>query len=349
MAARMTTLTALAVRQAAASATFPKVRKALRAAVLFVCWLGWLGILSVQAADGDSGTPPKPSVVRIGIGPGIWQGVNRNDASAAIKVWTKAILNQGENVLAVETQIFETPEALSDALKNDHIDAATMLTDEFLGLTPELQPATVFIGTKAQAFTENYVLLVQRNAGISEVAGLAGRKLVCQSNSRTSLALPWFDTLLARQSMGLAETVLGSLTKNDSPSKAVLQVFFHQADACLVTSNVFALASELNPQLRKELKILAVSPAVVPALFFFRPGYTNTLRQQMESAILSMRKTPAGIQVLTVFQSDGMVQCPLASLDGTRQLLAEYERAKNRPAAATPACSLQSLNQNEPR
>src|ERR1019366_2578668 len=324
-------------------------RGTARVAFWLVILLGLVRSIPAGAAAADHPTPSRPSLVRIGIGPGIWQGVNRNDASAAIKVWAKAILNQGENVLEVETHIFETPEAMSDALKQGQIDAVTMLSDDFLGLTPELQPATVFIGTKAQAFTENYVLLVQRNAGISEVAGLAGRKLGCQSNARTSLALQWFDTLLARQSMGPAEAVLGSLTKNDSPSKAVLQVFFHQADACLVTSNVFALASELNPQLRKELKILAVSPAVVPALFFFPPGYTNTLRQQMESAILSMRKTPAGIQVLTVFQSDGMVQCPLASLDGTRQLLAEYERVKNRPAAATPAGSMQSLNQNAPR
>jgi phosphonate transport system substrate-binding protein len=125
----------------------------------------------------------------------------------------------------------------------------------------------------------------------------------------------------------------------------VLQVFFHQADACLVTSNVFALACELNPQLRKELRVLADSPAVVPSVFFFRSGYVAKLRDQLEPAVVEMDQSPAGQEVLTVFQCDGMIKLPVACLNGSRQLLAEYSRAHARTVARTQAGSLPSLNQ----
>jgi hypothetical protein len=43
------------------------------------------------------------------------------------------------------------------------------------------------------------------------------------------------------------------------------------------------------------------------------------------------------LQVLTVFQSDGMVKQPLASLDSTRQLVAEYDCLKKNSVAGKPS------------
>ena len=304
----------------------------------------WLGTFPVGAADVNQTNSAAPVVIHIGIAPGTWWGVNPNDAKAAISVWAKTILEQNRIAVTVDTQLFETPEELHQALKSGAIDAVSMLTDQFLTLEPALQPSDIFLATKDHLLTEQYMLLVQRDGGIDQVADLAGRKLVLEANARTSLAPQWLDTLLARSSLGPAEQVLGTVTKIESPSKAVLQVFFHQADACLVTSNVFDLACELNPQLRKKLRVLAVSPEVIPAVFFFRPGYTASVRDQMEPAIVSLNNTTAGLQVLTVFQSDGMVKRPVACLEGSRQLLAEFELSKKRPNG-----SLQTLNQHEPR
>ena len=300
------------------------------------------------AVKTEAGTLSQPSAIRVGIGSGTWGGVNRNDACAAIKVWAKAILSERGTTVAVETELFDTPEAGRRALKNGQVDAISMLTEQFLALEPGEQPDTVFVTTKDHSLAERFVLLVNRETGIETLAGLAGRKLLLLANGRTSLAPRWLDTLLAGQSLGPAEKLLGTVTKIESPSKAILQVFFHQAEACLVTSNMFEVACELNPQLRKQLMILAVSPDVVPALFFFRPGYASSQRHQLESAILELDKTPAGLQVLTVFQSDGMVKRPISCLDGSRQLLADYERSVHRLATNPPIISTQTSTPNEP-
>jgi phosphonate transport system substrate-binding protein len=305
-------------------------------AVSLVVWLGLAVAYPAMAADEDPGQLVRSNQITIGIGPGIFVGVNRNDASAGIKVWAKSILNEHEHLTEVETRLFDVPGAIGTALKDGQIDAASVCTEEFLALPPNLKPDTVFLETQNHALTLNYVLLVHQDAGIDDVAQLAGLKLVLQANSRTSLALPWFETLLAQHSMGSAEKVLKTLTRIESPSKPILEVFFHAADACLVTSNVFELACELNPQLRKELKVLAVSPAVIPTLFFFRPSYLPQMRDRLESAILSMNETPAGREVLTVFQSDGMMKCQVSCLESTRQLLAEYDRARKHQTSGSP-------------
>jgi hypothetical protein len=71
-------------------------------------------------------------------------------------------------------------------------------------------------------------------------------------------------------------------------------------------------------------------------LFFFRPSYIPQMRDRLESAILSMNATPAGREVLTVFQSDGMMKCQVSCLESTRQLLAEYDRARKHQSICSP-------------
>jgi phosphonate transport system substrate-binding protein len=238
------------------------------------------------------------------------------------------VFQQRNLPLDAQTRLFETPEVLLDALKHGEVDAVSMLTDQFLGLEPALQPEAVFISTKNREPAERYVLLVHRTSSLTNVSRLPARSLLLQTSARTGLAPHWLEVLFARHSLGSPETVLKSLTRLESSSKPVLQVFFRQADACVVTASVFELACELNPQLRKELVVLAASPPVIPVLFFFPPAFKAKLRGQLEEAILALPETLSGQQVLTVFQGDGMLKLPVSALEESRRLLAEHERLK---------------------
>ncbi|MBI5385421.1 MAG: PhnD/SsuA/transferrin family substrate-binding protein [Verrucomicrobia bacterium] len=271
-------------------------------------------------------------MVRIGIAPGTWGSINRNDASAAITAWAKVIMRQRGMTLSVETTLFEADEDMTRALRGGRVDAVSMLAHQFLRLDPQLQPDYVYLAARQEAFTERYVLLVHRAAGIGDLSGLRGGRLLLAKNARASLGPFWLDTLLGRQSLGSAEAFFKSMTRLDSPSKVVLQVFFRQAEACLITTNVFQLAGELNPQLHKELRVLAVSPEVVPALFCFRPGHASRARELLEPAIFTLHESLAGQQVLAVFQCEQMVKRPLSCFGSTRELLAEYDRLKKPPA-----------------
>jgi hypothetical protein len=289
-------------------------------------WLVVLSVSSVGIAGQEGATRNNPELVRIGISQGTWWGVNRNDAKAAITAWAKTILIQHGIRVDVETKIFEGTRDMADALKNGEIEATSILTDEFLALDPKIKPETIFLAVKNNSLTEKYVILVHRSSGIGDVHDLPGRKVLLHKSPRMSLAPQWIETLVEGRSMGLADEVAGDTGKMETASKAILRVFFRQADACVVTSNVFDLASELNPQLRKELRVLASSPDVVPTLFCFRAGYTSDIRDELEKAILKLHDTPEGQQILTVFQCDSMEKRPVSYLDGTLRMLTEYER-----------------------
>ena len=269
-------------------------------------------------------------LLRIGISHGTWGGVNRNDANAAITAWAKTILKQRGISVEVETKILESTQETANALKSGQVEAASMTTDEFLALDPKVKPDNVFLGVKNKSSTEQYLILVHRNSGIGDVRDLRGREVLVHESRRTSLAPKWLETVLAGRSMALADELSKNMIKVESASKAVLQVFFRKADACVVTSNVFDMASELNPQVRRDLRVLASSPEVIPTLFCFRAGYISDIKDKIEAAILAVHDSPAGQQILTVFQCDSMESRPISYLEDTRRMLAEYDRLRRR-------------------
>ena len=119
----------------------------------------------------------------------------------------------------------------------------------------------------------------------------------------------------------------------ENPSKAILQVFFHQADAALVTTEAFDVACELNPQLRKDLKVLCESPALITAFFIFRPSLGLERNMEVvEKAVMDLHTTPGGRQVLTVIQSSKMEKHPISILDNAIQFVKRYQRLTKGPS-----------------
>lgn len=265
-------------------------------------------------------------LVRIGIAAGTWGGVNRNDATAAIAAWAKVIMQQRGMTVSVDTRLFDTEKDMAEALRSGSLDAVSMLTQQFLSLDPTLQPSSVYVAVRNHSFTERYVLIVHRGSGINDVRGLRQTALALQSNARASLAVHWLEVLLEKAATEPATAFFKRVMRIENPSKAVLQVYFHQAEAGVVTTNVYALAGELNPQIHKELQVIAVSPEVVPSVFYFWPGRASQAREQLEPTVLTLHEHPAGVQVLNIFQCDQMIRRPLSAFDGTREMLAAYQR-----------------------
>lgn len=298
------------------------VRIGLAACFFLVC------MSAVVESGGNGAGQHDGNLVRIAVSPSSWLGVRQNDAAAAIKAWARTILGECGIAAEVDARFFENSQDMIASLSKCQVDAMSMVTDELLVLDLKMRPDSVFISVKNKSFTERYVILVHRNSGIEDVPDLAGRSVLLHRSSRMCLAPQWLETLLETRSAALADQVLRNMSSIENASRAVLQVFFHKADASVVTANVFEMMSELNPQVHKELRVLASSPEVVPNIFFFRSGYTSPVRDRLEAALEAIHNSPAGRQILTVFQCDSMVKRPISILEGTNRMLAEYERLR---------------------
>jgi ABC-type phosphate/phosphonate transport system substrate-binding protein len=145
-----------------------------------------------------------------------------------------------------------------------------------------------------------------------------------------SLAAPWLDTLLAGMKLETADRFFGRVKKSNKVAQTVLPVFFESADACLVTRQAFKTMCEMNPQLRRKLLVLAVSPKLFAAFFGIQKDAPDAVKSKIRQALLGYYDTPSGRQILMLFQSNRLVAVDTSLLRGSVDLLAAYDRIKAR-------------------
>ncbi len=257
----------------------------------------------------------------------IFGEINKNDALAAIKVWTSEIVAIEGISIAPRPRLFSDIRNLEAALENKTIDGVAITVPEYAKVVPYLKQDFFLLGSRHKSYTEEYILLVHRENPASDIGDLAGHTLLeLQANATTSLTKIWLDVELGRAGLPKADIFFSNLTRVNNLNRAVLPVFFQKADACLVTRNGFDTMAELNPQLSKQLKVLATSEPYVPMLFAFRNDYDADFKRALEKRFDNWPNTPVGRQLLNIFQVDSLTRQPAGCIDKTLELLRKYQQ-----------------------
>ena len=316
------------------------------ARLLFLLLVAGGPLLSGQTAEvvDKNGLTP----VRFAFSSRMFTDVNENDAKASVKAWAMALARERGVPMSTEPIVLSGPAELKQALREASIDGAAVTTDEYLSLEPELQDTNLILSFIGGRYTEEYLLLVRHDSGITDLRGLRGRKLALFDNVRASLAPAWLELMLSEQGLGTPSDHFGQVLKAQKLAKVVLPVFFGQQDACIVTRRGFETMCELNPQVRAQLRALATSPELVPAVGFMRRSYVSPLRGAVLSALRGLEKSPAGTQVLTLFQSDQLGEAPASLLNSARELLEAHHRRSMSVVGETRPAGLSATSPGRP-
>jgi phosphonate transport system substrate-binding protein len=306
-------------------------------------------LTAATAKSVEERSPNAP--VRFAFSSRMFSEVNENDARAAMKAWGHAIATERGIPLEPAFQILGGVEAIAAAIREKRIDAITLPTDEYWALRDQVPLGSIILGSKDGQITEQYVLLVRDDSGIQQLADLRGHSLVVFQSPLTSLAPAWLETELLQKQLGLSAQFWGRTTEITKLLRAILPVFFHQADACLVTLKGFETMAELNPQIGRQLKIVAKSEPVVPSLFCFRGDYLSPYRERLLQEVSRVNETPAGRQTLALFQSEQLfvgdpaaLANACALLDRHRQLSATASAAPSGDSSLHPATAGSGTN-----
>jgi len=258
-----------------------------------------------------------PDLFRIGFSAAALGEVNENDASAAVRIWAQALAQERGIPADPQPKILRGLAEVVSALTNRLIDGGNFTMAEYVALRHQVPLEHFIVSVKNNLITEEYVLLVHSASGIKKVADLHHRTLGILGAPRASLASIWIEGLLAKDGLDPAPRFFDRINTAPKLAKTVLPVFFRQLDACVVTRSGFETMIELNSQTGEQLKILAVSPPLVPVVFCFRREYTSPVREKVLAEIPRWHSTPAGRQILALFQTDTMKEVPESVLDST--------------------------------
>ena len=287
----------------------------------------WIGIIVPLRAERPEGNlKTNAQEFRFAFSKSMLREFNENDAKASMRVWVENLSRERHVAVDPEVKILDGIAALTKALQLERADAFVLPTDEFWALhLPKMFDQCIFAVTGGTV-TEEYVLLVHQAGGIATLGDLRYRSLALLDHSRMCLAGPWLDSLLLQEKLAPAMRHFGRITAVSKLTKATLPVFFRQMDACVVTRKGFDTMAELNPQLGKQLRVLAFSPALVPTAFYFRSACAPEIKNRMIAEVARIHDSIAGRQVLTVFQTERLEERPLSCLAPSIDLLETHQQ-----------------------
>jgi phosphonate transport system substrate-binding protein len=275
-----------------------------------------LAALSFQAALAAAAGQDAPPGVRrahmdILYSSSLFRTVSKNDAIAAMRVWVDTVGRQKGYLLDCNVTVAEDlTELKRDVQKGPAglvlLDPVEYFELEGLGL---LEPA--FGGTRGKENERlQFLLVANRESGVTTISGLRGKTLAIQSESRAELGRKWIEVLLHEDGLGPADRFFSSVISAVAPSAAVLPVFFGKVGAGVVDRASFEVMKEMNPQLGSRLRVLAVSSPLLSGILCVDKRHIE-YREDLIRILGELDQTTAGQQILMVFKSDKLTRWAL--------------------------------------
>lgn len=277
-----------------------------------------------MAVGGEN--PFGTEVLRFGYSSNLFSEVSRSDAKAALAIWTQELVQLAGYRLKTEMVLFEDLPTLVAAIRDDKIDFVGLSSLDYLRIRNRTSMEPALTGRKGGRVGEEQVLLVHRDSGITSLGHLKGRKLTRMGGSSGEIASLWIDTVLAKKGFPMAGRHFAGVKEVGKAQAAILPVFFRKADACVVNRRAWEIAVELNPQVGRELVVLANSPEFPIAVTCFRSSMSEEQKIEFIRLSLKMVSTPAGKQILTLFKIDTISRAGSINMESLATLLADHDR-----------------------
>ncbi len=289
-----------------------------------VCGASTVTYGQTQSAQ-PSAAPPLP-VIRFCTSPAIFPQVNVRDAEIAMELWT----SQMQPILGfqamLELHVIDDMQTIETELAAGHIDVLALTVMNYLDMITRLPLRPEVVPQRGGEILSRQLLLVHREAGIDDVTQLAGRRVLVSTLDRGQTAHKWLDVLLLRQGYGPTSAEKVTLELRNRPGHAVPPVLFGQADASIVDEVTYELLCEMNPQLRRDLRIIAASPSLMTRVMCSRIDMDPALRGIMFDTAMRMHTEPTGAQILALLQTERPEPFREEFLDNVRALLEEHEQ-----------------------
>ncbi|MFN7938171.1 MAG: PhnD/SsuA/transferrin family substrate-binding protein [Bryobacteraceae bacterium] len=285
-------------------------------------------LLGATAYPGHANESP----LRFGVSQSLVHELNANDARAALSVWIRRITSDLAVDASFGSDLFISPDRLEEKLRNEQLDAVGISILDYRRMAGLLDKSQVAVPVFRGRF--EYVLLVAADSKVHDVSALRGLRLLLLDSAMASAASAWLATLLDSIEPKGPAAFFSSITIHSKPSKVMLPVFFRQSEACLTTHSSYVTMSELNPQVATRLRVLTVSPEIVPLMYAFRKGWKGGVKEKALRAFSAVASTSAGRQLLTLFQCEDLAVKDGSCLDPSIEILAHAERLRKRKGAA---------------
>lgn len=266
------------------------------------------------------------TLIRLGYFLPSLSNVDAKDVKLSLDYYAAEIGKQSVE-FELETHFYKDLETFKDDIIHKRLDA---ISASFLILAKEFDTSIFKSGFKPVSENEvaynRLVLLVRNKSKINTLQALKNKKILRIDNNDVE-DLFMKVTLQKKFNKDPSEFFEKNIFV-DNYAKAVMQLFFNKADAALVTQAAFDMASELNPQISKNLKIIDHYDLSLRTGFLFLNNFDQEKVEKFKQIAFKMHQNERGKQILNIFKADYIVEGKIADIDTTRKMYQEYMALK---------------------
>jgi len=297
-----------------------KIVKAL--SVLLVIFL-MLGGLPVYAAPAKT----QKTLCKVGYSIQSVSDVDPKDAEAALRVWVNELAAQFD--FQVDINLYKNIDTLVADFVSRKLDFIVLNSVDYLRMAKILKVKPDVTQYRNGKSTVKYVILAANDRQKKELSGLRNKKLSIVKGNQ--LGQIFLDTYLMQNQLLSSERFFSAVQEKSKESQAILDTFFGQTDACLVTEAAFKTMTELNPQVGQKLRIIAESPDLIASVGIFRPDYPEDLRQRAIRGMSSdYMRHERGKQIILLFNVEKMETISADRFSSVQKMITDYYRLKGR-------------------
>ncbi len=269
------------------------------------------------------------AVLRVGYSSGAFSKGFLHDAQAVLEsLGTRIAIKSTDLFSGVSATIYENFEEFSAALSQNEVDLVILSSLDYLSLEEKGFLEPFLVGSSSQGILREYVLVVHKNKGIKEISELRGTSVLVETGGSGNTPLVWFEVFLQRQLHCSLDSFFKEIVNVEKASKAVLPVFFQNADVCVTTLSGFQTMVELNPQLGQNLDIFYRSPQLLRGVVCFRTKYEEKYKDAVRTTLKSLHEDLDGQQILLVMREEMLLSYRPQYMETSRELFKSHQSLK---------------------
>jgi len=175
-------------------------------------------------------------------------------------------------------------------------------------------------------------LMTRKDSGLERFTDLKNKTLAMPSLNVqfASVYRAWAEVLVMKEWKGIPDDFYASVKETRNASQAIMAVFFRNAAACIVTKNAFEITTELNPQIARDLKVIASINRLTGGIVAFRHDLPEERKLKVRQALMTLHEDQEGQQMFVLFQLTRLTPFRIESLAGLEALYAEHQNLKSK-------------------
>ena len=166
--------------------------------------------------------------VNIGFSSKAFVNVPREDIRVAVRILSRRVARK--TVGSADSQIYDSTSDIERDLKMKKLDAVALTPEDFLELSSDIALDPVMVTATDSGREVSLFLLTRKDSRIRTVQDLKSRTITIPAKivQYGNMYFTWVETLIMREGFQKMEAFFSTVNEASSPSRALMQVFFHQ-------------------------------------------------------------------------------------------------------------------------